>query len=114
MPVTMSGMASGIDTDAIVQKLVEIETRPIKQMERDKRKNNKRKGALRQLESKLKKLNDKTKNLYGFRAAYDAKQAISSDESVLKATADRLADNGIRNIEVVQIASTYKIIISFS
>ena len=33
MPVTMSGMSSGMDTDAIVQKLVTVEARPIKQLE---------------------------------------------------------------------------------
>ena len=46
MPVTIGGMSSGIDTEGIIKKLLEVEARPIRQWEEDKLKYNKRKKAL--------------------------------------------------------------------
>jgi flagellar hook-associated protein 2 len=74
MPVTMGGLASGVDTDSIINKLVEVESQPIKQLQRGKYLNNQKKEALRKLSSQLKDLDSKAKDLYGFRAAYDEKK----------------------------------------
>lgn len=109
MPVTMGGLASGMDTDAIIKKLVQVEAQPIKQIERSKRVYGVKKNALNQLSTKLKKLEAKTKKLYGFRATYDAKKSISSDTSVLEASATKTADTGDVKIEVMQVASAHKI-----
>ena len=67
MPVTMGGMASGMDTDSIISKLVEVEAQPIKQLQRNKLVNNQKKEALTKLSSTLKDLDGKTRDLYGFR-----------------------------------------------
>ncbi len=109
MPVTMSGMASGLDTDAIIDKLLKIEGKPIEQLEIDKKKNSIRADALKLLDKKLKKLSKAARELYGFRASYDDKVALSSDSSVLSANANKNALRGIRNIEVMQVASAHKI-----
>ncbi|HPD78839.1 MAG TPA: flagellar cap protein FliD N-terminal domain-containing protein, partial [Spirochaetota bacterium] len=71
MPFTMGGVASGVDTDSIINKLIEVESQPIKQLQRDKVLNNQKKEALRKLSSQLKELDAKARELYGFRAAYD-------------------------------------------
>jgi flagellar hook-associated protein 2 len=109
MPVTMSGMASGIDTDAIIDKLLKVEGKPIEQLEIDKKKNSIRADALKILDKKLKNLNKAARELYGFRASYDEKAAISSDPGVLKAIANKNALKGMKKIEVLQIASAHKI-----
>jgi len=109
MPVTMGGMASGMDTDSIINKLVEVESQPIKQLQRGKYLNNQKKEALRKLSSQLKDLEGKARDLYGFRAAYDEKKAVSSDASVIEATASKQADSGSNRVEVLQLASYHKI-----
>lgn len=109
MPFTMGGMASGIDTDSMINKLVEVESQPIKQMQRGKILNNQRKDALRKLSSQLKELDGKARDLYGFRASYDEKKAVSSDTSVIEANASKQAVSGSNRVEVTQLASLHKI-----
>ncbi len=109
MPVTMGGMASGVDTDSIISKLVDVEAQPIKQLQRNKLVNNQKKEALGKLSSALKELDSKARDLYGFRASYDEKKSISSDTSVVDATASKQADPGVKKIEVIQLASYHKI-----
>ena len=109
MPVTIGGMASGLDTDAIIEKLVKHEARPIKQWEQDIKLYNHKKDALRELGNKLDTLNKAVRELYGFRASFNEKNALSSNESVVSATASKEAEKGVRKIEVLQLASTHKI-----
>ncbi len=109
MPVTMDGLASGIKTNDIIKKLLEVEAKPIKQLQKDKKKNELRRDALKVLGQHLKDLNKQAKELFGFRASYDDKIARSSDPLVLEAVANRNALSKINKIEVLQIASTHKI-----
>jgi len=109
MPVTMGGLASGMDTDTIIKKLVEVEAQPIKQLQKRKFVNNQKKDALSKLSSTLRDLDSKTKELYGFRASYDEKKAVSSDTSILDASASKNADAGLKKIEVLQLASFHKV-----
>jgi len=109
MPVTMSGMASGIDTDAIIDKLLKVEAQPIRKLEIDKKLYAERKNALTTLRSRLEVISNSAKDLYGFRASYDEKNAISSDESTITAKASKNAEIGLRKILVEQTASTHRI-----
>ncbi len=109
MPVTIGGMASGIDTDSIINKLVEVESQPIKQLEKSKILNSHKKEVLTLLSSQLKDLDTKAKDLYGFRASYEEKKSISSEPSVLDVTATKYADIGASFIEVLEVASNHKI-----
>lgn len=109
MPVTMGGMASGLNTDDIIRKLVEVEARPIIQLEEEKATFNKRKEALGNLRVHLNNLNDAVKNLYGYRASYADKKVRSGDAGIVEGTATRYAQNGDRQIEVLELASTHKI-----
>lgn len=109
MPVTMGGMSSGLDTENIIQKLVEVEARPIHQWAGEKETHRKRKDALGDLKNNLTKLNESAKDLYGFRASYNDKKAVSSNPGVLDASANKLADKGAREIKVKELASIHKI-----
>ncbi|MGQ9844021.1 MAG: flagellar filament capping protein FliD [Spirochaetota bacterium] len=109
MPVTLGGVASGMDTDQIIQKLVEVETRPIIQWQEEKDRYSLRKEALRQLQTKLNTLNNATKDLYGFRSPFKEKVVQLSDKGVLQAQASRHAVNGTHTLEVLNLASSHKI-----
>ena len=75
MPVSMGGMASGVDTESIINKLVEVESRPIIQYEHSKAKSSQKKDALDKLGAQLKELEKTAKELYGFRANFDRKKS---------------------------------------
>ncbi len=109
MPVTMGGVASGIQTDAIIEKLLKVESRPIKKLEEDIRNKRRRKKALDQLKGHLSKLDRAAKDLYGFRASYEEKKALSSNTGVIGVQANKIADVGSHKVEVIQTASTHKI-----
>ncbi len=109
MPVTLGGVASGMDTDQIIQKLVEVEARPIIQWQEEKDRYSLRKEALRQLQTKLNTLNNATKDLYGFRSPFKEKGVQISDPTVLQASASRYAVNGTHTLEVLHLASSHKI-----
>ncbi len=109
MPITMDGMASGMNTNAIIDKLMEVEARPIQKLQEDKKKNEIRKDALKLLSKQLNDLSSKTNELYGFRASYNDKLAESSNTSILEAIGSKSADNGINKVEIVEMASTHKI-----
>lgn len=109
MPVTLGGVASGMDTDQIIQKLVEVEARPIIQWQEEKDRYTLRKEALRQLQTKLNTLNNATKDLYGFRSPFKEKGVQISDPGVLQAQASRYAVNGTHTLEVLNLASSHKI-----
>jgi flagellar hook-associated protein 2 len=109
MPVSMSGMASGMDTDAIVNKLVNVEARPIQQLEIRKKGYNARKEGLKVLSRQLNDVNSAAKELYGFRNSFNDKNVVSSDSTVMEARASMAADKGVRKIKVNQIATSHKI-----
>jgi flagellar hook-associated protein 2 len=105
----MSGMASGVDTDSIIQKLMDVESKPIKQFEQEIAKSRTKKDILKVLQNHLEDLNKKSQDLYGFRASYDDKKAVSSDEFIITAAAGREAIPGIRKVKVLQLASNHRL-----
>lgn len=110
MPVTLGGVASGMDTEGIIKKLVDVEKRPIRKLEREKQVYSIKKSALKELSKVLNKLDKSVKELYGFRASYEDKKAISSDESIVQASATKHASIGNRKLTVLELASTHRII----
>ena len=109
MPVSMSGMASGMDTESIINNLDEIERRPIQQLEIDKNKYRNRKEALKQLQGVLEEIDKNAKNLFGFRASFDDKKALSSDTSIIEATATKKAKEGSTALKIVKTATNHKV-----
>ncbi|MFW6365590.1 MAG: flagellar cap protein FliD N-terminal domain-containing protein [Spirochaetota bacterium] len=109
MPITMGGVASGVNTDEMITKLLNVEAQPLQQMQQEKVEYRQRISALEKLESKLRNLNRSAKDLYGFRASYDDKIITSSHPQIVEATASKLAEKGTRYVTVVQLAGTHKI-----
>ncbi len=109
MPITMGGLSSGVDTQGIIQKLMEVEARPIQQWEEDRNWYNKRKTALGAMSTVVRDLNGAASELYGFRASYHDKKALSSNTGIVDALAGKEAEEGVRKVEVVRLAGSHKI-----
>lgn len=108
-PVRTMDLGSGIDTDKIIHQLLEVEARPIKKFEREIEEAREKKKALEALQSRLEDLNEKASELYGFRASFSERAAVSSNPDIVDATASRHAAPGERNIIIKQLASKHKI-----
>lgn len=108
MPISVGGLASGLDTDAIVSQLVQLERRPLAKLQ--EREANAQVeltayGSLRGLLSDLKSA------IAGLQSAKDLTQftAASGDTSVFTASASSTAPLGSYNVTVEQLAQSQKL-----
>jgi flagellar hook-associated protein 2 len=102
--ISFGGLASGLDTRAIISALVAVERRPIAQLEAKKTSLNKQKSLFGDLGGLLDKLHAASKAL---KATTDFLQmkAASDDETLLTATAGGSATPGTHTINVVSLAT---------
>ena len=108
MPFSLGGMSSGIDTEGIIKQLMEVEGQPITKAQREKGEYQQRKKALQQYGGVLAELQKSAKELYGFRASYDDKKALSSNPAIIDAVAAKGAVKGTTKVKVLQLASSHK------
>lgn len=106
MPIRISGLTSGLDTDAIVQELMSAQSLK-------KTKVVKAKTKLEWKQAKWADLNTKLTNLYNnfvskmqLSSSYKTKKANVSDDSKAKVTAGVNAVNGNYTMEVKNVATT--------
>lgn len=110
MPIRMSGLVSGLDTESIVGAL----------MEAQRSKQTKIKNKQQKLEWKKEIWSSLNTKLYGFynttlskmkqQSGYNSKKAATSDATKVKATATSQAANGTYTIKVKSIASSQNVI----
>ncbi len=105
MPIRMTGLVSGLDTEALVKELMSVQS-----MKMTKKENLKTKTEWKQ--EKWKDLNTKIYSLYTgkltkmkMQGNYSTKKVSSSDDSVATATASSSAAMGSHSLEVKSLAS---------
>jgi len=101
------GLFSGINTADIIEKLMEIERRPLETLQSRKDDYEKRISAYGELTSKLSALQDALADLKADELPSIA--ATSSDETVFTATASTGASEGVYQVVVSEIAQAHKI-----
>jgi flagellar hook-associated protein 2 len=102
--ISFGGLASGLDTRAIIAALVAVERRPITQLEAKKTSLTAQKGLFGDLDGLLDKLATASRALKTTSEFLKMKVA-SDDEEILTATATSAAAAGTHTIEVEQLAS---------
>ncbi len=107
MAITFGGLATGLDTNALIKELMAAERRPIRRLEQDKSFFKSRINALGQFEEKLTGLLSKIQKLDSA-ADLQAKKATLSSESYLTATPSSRAPQGNYQIEVLALAQAQK------
>jgi len=108
MPVPISGLATDIDVEGVIHKLVEVERIPIKRLEEEKNiKENEIKGW-EFLKNEVNKLNEISKNLYGYKSVFKEKSIIDNQYFVLNPT--RGAERSKHKIEILSLAQNHKIL----
>ena len=101
--ISFGGLASGLDTQAIIKALVAVEERPIFALERTKTSLGKQKGLFGNLSTLLDTLTESAKALKTT-ADFLQMKASTSNEDILTATASSTATPGTYGVTVVGLA----------
>ena len=105
--VTFSGLASGMDTDSIIEALMEIEREPVESLENDIEYYEAETAAYAELNELMEDLLDAVEGMDTVNEL-STRSASSSDEGLLQASATSSAAEGTYHIEVVSLAETQK------
>lgn len=106
--VQLGGLATGLDTNALISGLVKAERRSIDLLQGQQIRFQAQQGVLTTLSGNLANLKSAAQAL-SLSTDFDKRAAASSDTSVLTATADSTAQTGIYNISVTSLAKAQSI-----
>ncbi len=106
MAIRLSGMVSGLDTDAIVQELVASYSKKTESYEKSKTKLEWKQEAWKELNTKIYDLYSKTLGTLRFSKAYNKRTTTVSDESKAAVTASANAVKGTQTLQVKSLAAS--------
>lgn len=106
MPLRLSGINSGMDTDSMIKKIMEAQRGRLNKIEGKKTKLEWKQEKWKELNSKLYSLYTNKVSALRFSSAYTTKKVASSNESIVKVTGDPSAADGSHKIQVKQVATT--------
>lgn len=104
MVMRVGGIYSGMDIEAMVNKLMEAERMPLERLKQKQTLLEWKRDAYRDINSKLLELDNLMLDMKLTRT-YNPKSTISSQEKAVTATASSSASNGTYDIQVTQIAT---------
>lgn len=105
MPVRLSGMVSGLDTDSVVKALMSAQTYKKTKIEASKQKLEWKKELWSEMNTKIYDFYKSTLSKMRLQSTFKTKTATSSDASKITATAGSAASEGTYRIKVKSIAS---------
>ncbi|WP_036689398.1 flagellar hook-associated protein 2 [Paucisalibacillus globulus] len=106
MVMRIGGLASGINTDEIIQKLMTAERMPLDRMEQDRTLLEWQRDGYRDIYQKLYEMDNDLILDMKMSSTYKSKMVSSSNEGAVTATATSSALNGSYNIEVTKLATS--------
>ena len=101
---------SGMDTDGMVEDIMEAERAPVTRMEERIDTYEEERAAWQELGRRVSNLQEAARLLFGFENPFNERIASSADEAVLTATAERNAPQGTTRISVDQLAQADRFI----
>jgi len=101
----LPGLATGIDTNALIQQLMEINSRRLKLMQQDLQETQEKKDAMDELATKLGAFRSASKALSDS-SQLRSFQAKTSDSDVMTAEAGSDAAEGSHSVEISQLATS--------
>ena len=104
--IKVSGMNSGMDTDAIVQALVESQSKRVETAKKEQTKLEWKQEAWKTLNSKLKKLFNNTVTNLRYASTFTKKATNSTNTSAVSIITGDKAVNGTQKLKIVQQAKT--------
>ncbi|HLS23549.1 MAG TPA: flagellar hook-associated protein 2 [Pseudogracilibacillus sp.] len=104
MVMRVGGIVSGMDIEAMVEKLMEAERMPLERLRQQQTQLEWKRDAFRDINSKLLELDNMMLDMKLSRT-YNPKATVSSNEGAVTATASSSASNGTYDIRVEQLAT---------
>lgn len=101
----IGGLATGMDIDQLVGKLMKAERLPLDRMEQDKTTLTWKRDAFRDVNKKLLELDNMMLDMK-LDSTYNSKSVSSTQENAVTATGSSLASNGVYDIAVTQLAES--------
>lgn len=101
---SFSGLASGLDTNSIIQQLLAIERQPRKRLELQQARLDARKQALSAIDARADQLRDAVAALRSSATWAPVQQISTSQNTIVEATLDGAASPGGYQVEVLQLA----------
>lgn len=101
----IGGLATGMDIDQLVNKLMEAERMPLDKMHQDRQTLEWKRDGLREINRALKELGDLVQDMH-YSRNYRTKKVTSSQEGAVTATASGSVSDGNYRISVEQLATT--------
>ena len=109
MPLRLSGLNSGMDTEAMIKKVMDAQRTKLNKIEGKRTKLDWKQEKWKDLNKKLYSLYTNKVSALRFSSAYGTKKVTSSDENVAKVTGEASAVNGTHRIQVKQLATSQSI-----
>ncbi len=108
--LTIDGLVSGIDTEAIVSGLLEIQQRQIDLLKGRSDKVAAQQGAFQGIQTQLQSLRSEAGRLASsLNSVFDARQVTVSDENAVLATASSKASVGVYQVRVNELARAHQV-----
>ncbi|MGM8212557.1 flagellar hook-associated protein 2 [Virgibacillus sp. W0430] len=105
MVMRVGGLATGMDIEAMVNKLMDAERMPLTRMEQKQTTLTWKRDAFREINRSVLELDELMLNMK-LNKTYNPKKVSSSQENAIQATASSIAANGTYQINVKQLATT--------
>jgi flagellar hook-associated protein 2 len=102
--LTIPGVTSKVDTAKMIDALMEPKRAQLEKKKEQVQSLKDQKKIWQDLREDISRLQESSKELYGFKNPFNEKLAVSSDETILRATVSREADFGERKITVKKVA----------
>lgn len=106
MAMRMTGMMSGLDTESIIQQLVEAKSVKVKTTKKAQTKLEWKQDAWKSLNTKLKNLQSKYLNNMRFISSYSKKTTKVSNSSAVSVITGANAVNGVQSLQIMHQAKT--------
>ena len=106
MAMRLTGLMSGMDTESMIQQLVEAKSTKVVTAKKDQTKLGWKQDVWKELNTKLKNLQSKYVNEMRFTSGYTQKTIKVSNESAVSVITGENAVNGVQSLSVEQLAKT--------
>lgn len=106
--ITFGGLASGLDTNHLIDQLLQLQAEPIERKEKQIEELQVKQDTWRDVNMRMRHLRETVNGLKD-PDTFLTKQAYSSDETVVSATVDYSAEDASYDLEVEQLASYHRV-----
>lgn len=107
--IKLGGLISGMDTDAVIAKILEAESQPILLTKKKQASAEKKQTVWKEILTKLKTFNSAVDDLKAGEASFTTVKATSTDDTVVKATGGAGGTPGVYNISVTNLAYAHSV-----